>query len=100
MPRFLCNGSLGQEPLSYNGTGQCATVYPVGANTRLVAGQPLTMTALKCALTPLDFRDYPVTFTITQKAALRSAFPTGVCDYTKRGIGVVPPGGAWRDYGD
>ncbi len=44
------------------------------------------MSALKCALTPLDFRGYPVTFTDAQKAELRAAFPTGVCDYNRRGV--------------
>ncbi len=97
---FLPGGTLVHEPLSYNGSGQCATAYPVAANTRLVAGQPLTMTALKCALKPLSFRDYPVAFTAAQRDKLRAAFPTGVCDYSRRGVGVVPPGGPWRSYGD
>ena len=45
------------------GTGQCGTTYPVASNPRLVAGEPLTMPALKCSLKPLNFGDYPVTFT-------------------------------------
>ena len=96
---FLPGGTLVHEPLSYTGTGQCATAYPVAANTRLVAGQPLPMTALKCALKPLNFRDFPVAFTAEQRAKLRAAFPSGVCDYRERGVGVVPPAGPWLNYG-
>jgi hypothetical protein len=97
---FLPGGTLVHEPLSYTGSGRCVTAYPVGANTRLVAGQPLTMMALKCALKPLNFRDYPVTFTADQRAKLRAAFPGGVCDFRQRGVGVVPPAGPWLNYGD
>jgi hypothetical protein len=96
---FLPGGTLVHEPLSYRGTGQCATAYPVAANTRLVAGQPLPMTALKCALKPLNVHDYPVAFTADQRAKLRAAFPGGVCDYRQRGVGVVPPAGPWLNYG-
>jgi hypothetical protein len=95
---FAADGTLVHETLSYGGTGQCATLFPVAANTRLVAGAPLAMTQLKCALAPIDWSAYPVVFTPEQQAALRRAFPTGVCDYTRPGVGQVPPGGTWRVY--
>jgi hypothetical protein len=96
---FLTDGTLVREPLSYGGSGVCASLFPVAANTRLVAGAPLSMRVLKCALRPLDLTDYPVTFTDEQVATLRAAFPTGVCDYRRRGVGQRHPAGTWLDYG-
>jgi len=96
---FADNGSLIHETLSYQGSGQCATWFPVASNTRLVAGQPLSMMTLKCALKPLNWADYSVTFTAAQKDELRAAFPTGVCDYSRPGPAQQPPIGTWRNYG-
>ena len=56
------------------------------------------MTTVKCRLTPLDFDDYPVTFTAAEKALLRKAFPTGVCDWSRRGVGERDPRGTWQTY--
>jgi hypothetical protein len=96
---FAADGTLIHEALSYQGSGQCASLFPVASNTRLVAGQPLSMMALKCALKPLNWADYPVTFTDAQKAELRAAFPTGVCDYSRRGPQQQRPIGTWLNYG-
>jgi len=87
-------------PVTDPASGQCAAVFPVAANPRLVAGEDLAMAPLKCRLMPLDFRDYPVTFTPQQQAQLRATFPTGVCDYRRPGVGERPPLGAWLSYGD
>jgi hypothetical protein len=76
----------------------CESRYPIYENTRLAAGQPLDLYALKCALKPLDWRDYPVTFTDEEKAKLRAAFPGGVCDYRRPGPQERPPIGPWLDY--
>ena len=54
--------------------------------------------ALKCALKPLNWRDYPVTFSDDEKATLRRAFPSGVCDYRRPGPQERPPLGTWLDY--
>jgi hypothetical protein len=72
----------------------------VASNPRLVAGEPLTMPALNCSLKPLSFRDYPVTFTAAEKTELRQAFPAGVCDYDRPGVGVREPIASWLSYGD
>ena len=71
----------------------------MAANTRLVAGEPLSMTVLKCTCSRCDFSDYPATFTDAEKAELRAAFPTGVCDYQRPGVGQQRPAGTWMDYG-
>ncbi len=58
------------------------------ASPRQVAGGPLAENFLKCQLKPLDGDDYaPVTFSDAQVARLRAAFPEGVCDWTKPGVG-------------
>ena len=97
---FMSATDLVHQTLTDPGTGQCGASYPVASNPRLVAGEPLTMPALKCSLKPLNFRDYPVTFTATEKAELRQAFPSGVCDYNRPGVGVRAPIASWLSYGD
>ncbi|HSK97952.1 MAG TPA: DUF6351 family protein, partial [Euzebyales bacterium] len=103
-PRDLADGCFVSaterivEPATYPSGGRCGQLYPVAANPRLVAGAKLSMTTIKCRLTPLDFTDYPVRFTAEEKALLRKAFPTGVCDYTRRGVSERPSGGTWRTY--
>ncbi|MFL6126144.1 DUF6351 family protein [Actinophytocola sp.] len=86
------------EKLSYPPTGRCGQLYPVAANPRLAAGANLSMTTIKCRVKPLNFNDYPVTFTAEEKAQLRQAFPKGVCDYSRKGVGERPAAGVWRSY--
>jgi len=58
------------------------------ASPRQVAGGPLAENVLKCQLKPLDVADYPsVTFTAAQLARLGTAFPDGVCNWSKSGVG-------------
>jgi hypothetical protein len=95
---FLRNGTRVNEPLVYGVAGRCAADYPIYSNTRLVAGEPLTRDVLKCQLAPIDFAGYPVTFTAEQQARLQTAFPGGVCDYSRPGVGQQPPTGAWLTY--
>jgi len=77
---------------------RCAAMFPAYSNPRLSAGQPMSATLLKCALKAVDARDYKATLTDTQIAALRTAFPSGVCDYTKKGVAVRSPE-TWLSYG-
>ena len=97
---FLSAASLLHQTLTDPGSGPCGATYPIASNPRLVAGEPLTMPALKCSLEPLNFGDYPVTFTAAEQAQLRHAFPTGVCDYNAPGVGVRAPIASWLSYGD
>jgi hypothetical protein len=61
---------------------------PKHASPRQIAGGPLEENILKCRLKPLDTRDYPrSTFSAAQFARLRAAFPSGVCDWSKPGVG-------------
>jgi hypothetical protein len=87
-----------QEKLVYPPAGQCGAAYPVAANPRIVAGSDVGMSTLKCALKALDFRQYRVAFSAADQAKLRQAFPAGVCDYSRPGVGQRPAAGTWIDY--
>ncbi|MFB9684586.1 DUF6351 family protein [Amycolatopsis plumensis] len=97
---YLSPASRITEKLTYPASGQCGAQYPVAANTRMVAGESLALDVLKCRLKPLDFRDYPVAFTAAERNRLREAFPGGVCDYRRPGVGQRAPIGTWLSYGD
>ncbi|GAB2986375.1 hypothetical protein GCM10017788_08450 [Amycolatopsis acidiphila] len=99
-PRDLGDGCYlaGQRVRAPLDRGQCAAQYPVAGNPRTVAGEGIGTDVLKCRLEPLDFRDYPVTFTDAEKKQLRAAFPDGVCDYSKPSVGARKPAGTWLSY--
>jgi hypothetical protein len=56
-------------------------------------------TTLKCELKAVDRKDYAKPLTDAQLAALKIAFPSGVCDYGKKGVSVRAPD-TWLSYGD
>ncbi|TDW21952.1 DUF6351 family protein [Kribbella kalugense] len=91
---FLSPTQRIQEKLVYPPAGKCGAAYPVAANPRIAAGSDVGMTTLKCALKPLDFSG----FSAADRVKLRQAFPSGVCDYSKPGIGQRPPAGIWLNY--
>lgn len=95
---YLSSGERIRERLTFPSGGRCGALYPIAANPRLVAGADLSMRVLKCRLQRIDWRDYPVHFTQAQKSQLRQAFPGGVCDYSRRGVGQRPPRGTWVVY--
>jgi len=97
---FLSATDLVHETLTDPSGGQCGALYPVASNPRLVAGEGLSMPALKCSLRPLRFSDYPVSFTAAQQQQLRQAFASGVCDYNRPGVGFRQPIASWLSYGD
>jgi hypothetical protein len=86
------------EVATFDGTGNFNKTYPVHSEPRMVAGAPLTNDIIKCNLKPINFADYKVTFTDAQKARLAKIFPSGVCDFTKPGIGQVPLKGTYQRY--
>jgi hypothetical protein len=77
--------------------GRCAEMFPFYANPRLNAGMPLASTMLKCELKPIDRKDYAAPLTDAQLTALKARFPSGVCDFTKKGVAVRPPD-TWLSY--
>jgi Tannase-like family of unknown function (DUF6351) len=87
------------EPASFdNPNTKCNTLYPVHSEPRLVAGAPLTDDVLKCAVKPVNFADYKVTFTSAQKDRMKTVFPTAVCDFSKPGVEQVPIKGTYQRY--
>jgi len=77
---------------------QCAQLFPYYARPRIVAGEPWTADRLKCALKPIDARDYAQPLTAAQLAQLRAIFPEGVCDWSRAGIEQQPLEGTWLTY--
>src|SRR2546422_423479 len=74
------------EPQTLSDPGQCNTLFPVGLSPELVAGSPLSVDIIKCQLKPIDMNDYKVSFSTQQRAKLQAIFPTGVCDWSKKGV--------------
>ena len=61
------------------------------ASPRQVSGGPRMENILKCQLKPWAAADYgSVVFTAPQRARLMATFATGVCDWTKPGVGQQP----------
>jgi hypothetical protein len=60
-----------------------------------VAGASIADDVLKCQLKPIDPKEYAVAFTPAQMSELRRAFPDGVCDYAKPGVGQQRPAGTY-----
>jgi hypothetical protein len=68
----------------------CGAAYPVKSDARIQAGGPLSSDVRKCQLVPLRRSAYRVTFTDAEWAALQAAFPSGVCDWSRRSVGYQP----------
>ncbi len=74
-------------------SSRCNALFPSYAFPRHVAGGPLAANNLKCRLKPIDPSDYRVSFTTSELDRLHRIFPSGVCDWSRHGIGfqgVVP----------
>lgn len=76
------------QPTEITDMSQCGTLYPHYGDTRTASGALLTDDVIQCQLKPLNPKDYSVTFTTAEWAQLKQAFPTGVCDYSKPGVGA------------
>ena len=92
---FMHDGTRIVEPATYQGGGVCNMLYPAFSTPRMVAGGPLANNVLKCRLKPINYADYRVTFTNAEKAQLGSIFPSGVCDYSRPGVGQEPLEDTW-----
>ena len=79
-------------------SAKCKAMFPVYANPRIVAGGPATADVVKCELKPIDKADYKRPVTDAQLAQLRSVFPQGVCEYTKKGVMQRPAAGTWLTF--
>ncbi len=77
---------------------ECAQLFPYYSEPRIVAGERWTAEQVKCALKPIDPRDYALALTSAQLAQLEAIFSDGVCDYTRPGIEQQPLQGTWLSY--
>ncbi len=88
------------EEVEINGEQVCkSSLYEARfAIARMVAGEPIAADNLECRLKPLSKSEYPgVTFTEEEWKELEKTFPTGVCDFSKAGVGqqnTIP----WQTY--
>jgi hypothetical protein len=74
-------------PFTSKPTSPCSTLYPVYSNPRREAGGPLAANIMKCALKPIDVKEYgSARFTASENARLKTLFSAGVCDWSKPGI--------------
>ncbi|HYI44947.1 MAG TPA: DUF6351 family protein [Actinomycetota bacterium] len=77
-----CTDGAGTDMPSY----VCDETVASYGTPRFAADMPLTDDVLKCRLKPLIEDDYPVEFTDEQWDRLKTAFPSGVCNYGKSGV--------------
>ncbi len=68
----------------------CAAAFPFYGDSRIAAGGPLADNIEKCQLKPLNRAAYNVTFSASQWAGLRQAFPSGVCNWNRPAVGMQP----------
>jgi hypothetical protein len=91
------------EAITIPGIGQVCNLKDVQTRygtPHTVAGEGVATDTNKCTLKPLRRLDYyPIAFTAEQWARLQAAFPTGVCDWSQKGVsqtGTIP----WQTYQD
>jgi hypothetical protein len=83
----------GAQTLSSAADSMCNALFPSWTFPRHVAGGSVAASIMKCALKPANRSDY-VPMTDAQFDRLKTAFPSGVCDWSQTGnlTGVVPNG--------
>jgi hypothetical protein len=79
-------GAINDHPFDLNDTGVCNTLFPVHRDPRIAAGGPRSGDILKCQLKPVKAANYSVAFSSAELARLKSIFPKGVCDWSRRGV--------------
>jgi hypothetical protein len=79
---------------------QCDKLFPQFSHPRVAAGGPTTDDVFKCQVKPIDAKDYKTAPTADQLTKLQAAFPQGVCDYTKPGVGQTQKIVTWAMFKD
>ncbi|HLZ77353.1 DUF6351 family protein [Phenylobacterium sp.] len=95
---FDASGVKHDEKATWDGPGGYNAAYPNHSEPRIQAGAPIANDVLKCRLKPIKAADYKVKFSSAQMARLKAIFPTGVCDFSKPGIGQVALKGTYQRY--
>jgi Tannase-like family of unknown function (DUF6351) len=76
-----------QTLASTGAPGTCNALYPSWIYPRAQAGAAVAADKLKCQLKPVAAADYSASFSAAELARLNAAFPGGVCDWSKAGVG-------------
>ncbi|WP_116951836.1 DUF6351 family protein [Jiangella endophytica] len=84
------------QPITADNAGECGRLYPAFSTPRLVAGAPLTDDVVACRRKEVEWSDYAVGLTKTERSRLLATFPSGVCDWSRPGVGQRPPRGTWQ----
>jgi hypothetical protein len=84
------NGVLDSKP-----AGACTRAFPLHSTSRREAGAPIRGDVFKCRLMPVRSAIAKGEYgrwrpSATEIRRLEEIFPTGVCDYTKPGVGQPP----------
>jgi len=95
---WAANGERIVEHATYHGEGRCNQQYPTYGDPRIAAGGPLTDDTLKCVLKPIRAEDYSQYLTSEQLARLNAVFPTGICDYSRPGVGQAVNTTTWQQF--
>ena len=74
---------------------RCRAAFPFDADARIAAGGPASNEIFKCALKPVDAKDYKQVRTVEHLAQLQEVFPEGVCDYARPGVGQTTDVKTW-----
>ena len=90
-PAGLTDSCFNAELDEIKDATECASLFPVYGNPRLVAGARATSDQMKCQLKPLARADYEQEVSDAQLASLSAVFPEGVCDYSKDGVSQASP---------
>ncbi|MFF0270883.1 DUF6351 family protein [Kribbella sp. NPDC004536] len=93
-----CRGPSGfiAQPLDRNPSSACEKLYPSASFPREVAGAGVAADVIKCKLRAPLRSDYPG-FTDADWRRLQTIFRSGVCDWSKPGVGQQPLAGTWLD---
>jgi hypothetical protein len=86
------------EPQTYDGHGRCSQLYVAYGDPRIAAGAPVANDVLKCALKPIDPKDYIHPLMDDQMLRMKGIFPQGVCDYSRPGVEQQQVKGTWQRY--
>ena len=87
---FASTGATDAELTQNLGLGTSACPVKFQASPRQTAGGPLAEDIFKCQLKPLNFTDpdyQGLTFDAGQHTRLQTVFASGVCDWSKPGVG-------------
>jgi hypothetical protein len=76
----------------------CEGLYPSNSFPREVAGAAVAADIVKCRTERPKPADYAVAFTPAQWSRLEAAFPSGVCDWSRRGVEQRGLAGTWQSF--